>query len=429
MIAPHQPANEAERLTALNALEILDTPPEERFDRITRLVSEFFKVPIAYVAMVDANRQWLKSSCGWNVKETGRDISFCGHTILQDQTLIIPDAKKDARFADNPMVINEPYVRFYAGRPLRAFGQKVGTLCLVDHEPREVSAEELKTLDEFAAMVEHELTMLDVIHVQRELLETKEALIESRQHLAQELKEATEYTRSLLPSPLDSRIRTDWRFIPCTELGGDFFGYSWIDDDHFAVYLIDVCGHGVGAALLSVSVVNLLRSQSLPETDLRDPGTVLTKLNEMFPMEANGNKYFTAWYGVYRLSDRRLRYASGGHPPALLLNGPEADQAELHWLTTGGLVVGAMEQVQYETKEIELAAYNRLYVYSDGVYEVETPEGTMQCLPEFGARLSKWGRNQNDNDLDEVYERMRSLQCSEQFDDDFSLLRVELRDH
>ncbi len=427
MIAPHKPENESERLTALRALDILDTPPEERFDRITRLVSEFFRVPVAYVAMVDANRQWLKSSCGWNVKETGRDVSFCGHTILQDKTLIIPDAKEDVRFADNPMVTNEPHIRFYAGRPLRAMGQKVGTLCLVAHEPRDVSEEDLGMLDEFAAMVEHELTMLDVIHVQRELLNTKEALLESRKHLAHELEEATEYTRSLLPSPLDERIRTAWKFEPSTDLGGDFFGYRWIDDDHFAVYLIDVCGHGVGAALLSVSVVNLLRSQSLPATDLRDPGQVLTTLNAMFPMESNGNKYFTAWYGVYELSARRLRYSSGGHPPAFLLNGKTADQAQSHWLTTRGLAVGAMEQVQFETGDMDLAPFNRLYVFSDGAYEAETPDGKMQDLADFGARLKEWGRAQDDNDLDQVFERMRALQGTDQLDDDFSLLRVELR--
>ncbi len=426
MIAAPIPENETERLAALRALDILDTPNEERFDRITRLVTNIFEVPIAYVAMVDANRQWMKSTCGFDIKETGRDISFCGHTIMQDAALVIPDALEDPRFSDNPMVTNDPHIRFYAGHPVRAQGQKVGTLCLVDHEPREISNAKLNLLEEFAAMVEHELGLIDVIHVQRELLTTKEALIESQKHLAAELQEARDYSSSLLPPILNSRISTAWQFEPSTELGGDFFGYGWIDEDHFAVYLIDVCGHGVGAALLSVSVVNLLRSQSLPGADLRKPNEVLSRLNAMFPMEANGDKYFSAWYGVYQRSTRKLRYSSGGHPPSLLLNGPSADQAETHWLSAGSLAVGSMPDTPYTTKECELDRYNRLYVFSDGAYEIEKPEGGMLGLAEFGAMLAASAREAGDQDVHRVFERIRGLHGTTQLDDDFSLVRVAL---
>ena len=131
-----------------------------------------------------------------------------------------------------------------------------------------------------------------------------------------ELSEAAGYVRTILPQPItEGTIRTDWRFVPSTSLGGDAFGYHWVDEDHFAIYLIDVSGHGVGAALLSVSVMNVLRSQTLPGVDFKKPEQILEALNIAFPGEENNDMFFTMWYGVYKKSTRELSYASGGHPP------------------------------------------------------------------------------------------------------------------
>src|SRR4051794_6119309 len=158
MIAPSVPANEAERLAALQALNILDTPPEERFDRITRVARCLFDVPIALITLVDATRQWFKSRQGLDVCETGREVSFCAHAILADEPLVVPDAVQDARFADNPLVTGEPYGRFYAGVPLHGAGaHRLGTLCLLDRRPRELSAAELQLLHDLAAWAENEL--------------------------------------------------------------------------------------------------------------------------------------------------------------------------------------------------------------------------------------------------------------------------------
>jgi sigma-B regulation protein RsbU (phosphoserine phosphatase) len=158
-------------------------------------------------------------------------------------------------------------------------------------------------------------------------LERNEAyrkLAESEKQLADEVAQAAKYLCSLLPEPIgQGAVRVDWRFVPSMQLGGDSFGYHWLDDDHFAAYLLDVSGHGVGASLLSVSALNVLRSQSLPNTDFRDPGQVLQGLNLAFDMDLHDNKYFTIWYGVFRKSTRHLFYAGGGHPPALLR---EADE-------------------------------------------------------------------------------------------------------
>ncbi|WP_432453998.1 MULTISPECIES: sensor domain-containing diguanylate cyclase [unclassified Agarivorans] len=161
MQAPKTPDNEASRLKALCQLNVLDTQPEERFDRITRMAKRLFDVPIALVSLVDENRQWFKSCFGLDVCETGRDISFCGHAILGERTFIIGDATQDPRFADNPLVTDNPHIRFYAGHPLSATsGEKLGTLCIIDSRSRHFTDDDLQALVDLAAMVEQELAAL-----------------------------------------------------------------------------------------------------------------------------------------------------------------------------------------------------------------------------------------------------------------------------
>ena len=158
MKIPDTPQDEEARLNALRSLNVLDTPSEERFDRLTRLAKRMFDVPIALVSLVDKNRQWFKSCLGLNVSETPRDISFCGHAILGNEIFIIPDATEDERFSDNPLVLNEPYIRFYAGCPLRYLdGSMLGTLCIIDTQPRVLNREDLDALKDLAELAEHEL--------------------------------------------------------------------------------------------------------------------------------------------------------------------------------------------------------------------------------------------------------------------------------
>ncbi|MGB5330714.1 MAG: GAF domain-containing protein, partial [Gammaproteobacteria bacterium] len=136
MKTPDFPANEKERLETLRSIDILDTDPEERFDRLTRMARRVFGVSIALVSMVDENRQWFKSKAGLDACETGRDISFCGHAILGNDVFVIENALEDERFADNPLVTGPPNIRFYAGVPLRYLnGSKLGTLCIIDQQP------------------------------------------------------------------------------------------------------------------------------------------------------------------------------------------------------------------------------------------------------------------------------------------------------
>ncbi len=148
-------------LRSLHNLRILDTDPEERFNRITRLARRLFNVPIALVSLVDRDRQWFKSREGLQACETSRELSFCGHAILKEATFVVEDACKDPRFADNPLVTDEPNVRFYAGHPVHgADGQRVGTLCVIDQQPRTFSPSEIESLMELAAMVDRELSLM-----------------------------------------------------------------------------------------------------------------------------------------------------------------------------------------------------------------------------------------------------------------------------
>lgn len=159
MEEPLVPCNEAGRLAALRSLNILDTPAEERFDRLTRMAKRMFRVPIALVSIIDENRQWFKSNDDLPVTETPRNISFCGHAILGDDIFLIADALADPRFADNPLVAGAPNIRFYAGCPLRsAGGYKIGTLCIIDTRPHEFDHDDAVALRDLAAMVEDELS-------------------------------------------------------------------------------------------------------------------------------------------------------------------------------------------------------------------------------------------------------------------------------
>ncbi|MBI2590458.1 MAG: GAF domain-containing sensor histidine kinase [Candidatus Blackburnbacteria bacterium] len=157
------PVNEKDRLRTLYGLHILDTPTEERFDRITKLALDLFNVPISTVTLVDSHREWFKSCQGLPNREGKRAISFCGHAVLSEDIFIIEDATKDPRFAGNPMVTKKPFIKFYAGVSLKAAnGQKVGAFCIKDHKPRSLTAEEIDSLKSLASWAELELNVREL---------------------------------------------------------------------------------------------------------------------------------------------------------------------------------------------------------------------------------------------------------------------------
>jgi sigma-B regulation protein RsbU (phosphoserine phosphatase) len=251
--------------------------------------------------------------------------------------------------------------------------------------------------------------------VENQLAAANIELLQTQMRLSEELTEATNYIFSILPPPRDGGPRTRWILEPSTELGGDSFGYHEIDADHIAFYLLDVCGHGVGAALLSVTAINVLRSAALPMTDFRDPGAVLSALNEAFPMEKQNNMYFTIWYGVHQRSSRQLRYASAGHPPSILCK----RDGEVQTLSTPGLAIGMMPDIVYRTKFGEIMEGDRLHLVSDGTYEVETAPGEMMAFADLVEKL----RVTKEPEL--VLEWVRGLNGPGALPDDFSLLTLE----
>lgn len=382
MIAPRLPADEAERLADLHGLALLDTPPEERFDRIVRLAMAVFDVPIAYIALIDSDRQWFKAKCGLAADHTGRDESFCGHTILQDDALIVADARDDARFRDNPLVTGPPFIRFYAGHPLAGgSGGNVGTLCLADSRPRHLAEHEVALLRELAAVAEREISLVDLARLQRQLLETQTELAATQQRLRRELAEAARYVQTILPPPLDTAgVSVRHRFLACSELGGDMLGALPLDSDgeRVALYVLDVAGHGVGSSLLSATVGTTLRTGGL-SVDLGRPGAVLAGLNRAFPLDHTGDKFMTVWYSVYDASRRTLTYASAGHHPAVFLSPGAAPRL----LGGSGPLIGFFESPTYAEETVTVDPGSLLTLFSDGGFEVGDAEGRMLGYDSF----------------------------------------------
>ena len=242
----------------------------------------------------------------------------------------------------------------------------------------------------------------------------------SREAMAKDLDQAARYVQSLLPAPEQERVAVDWRFIPSASLGGDAFGYQWIDDDHFAFYVLDVSGHGVGSALLGVSVMTTLNAHTLPATDFRDPGAVLSALNEAFRTEDHGGKFFTIWYGVYQASTRMLTYAGAGHPPSLYFPDPSTAVAPCSLESTGPMP-GVLQGLTYASQQQEMAPGSRVFVYSDGVYELRDSTGRVRTQEDFVEFLT----DPDKRDLDSIRSGAEAIVAPHPFEDDVSLVQVD----
>lgn len=191
------PDDEKQRIEALTSLNILDTPPEEKFDRITKIAQIIFDVPIALVSLVDENRQWFKSCMGLSERETPRSMSFCAHAILNDDVMVIEDATKDERFSDNPLVTGPPLIKFYAGKPLRdPNNHMLGTLCIIDTVPRKLSKADARVLSDLATWVESEFSSL---RLTRQLKDNAQKLL---------LAEAELRTKNVILES-ENRMKTD----------------------------------------------------------------------------------------------------------------------------------------------------------------------------------------------------------------------------
>ncbi len=259
----------------------------------------------------------------------------------------------------------------------------------------------------------------------RDLAQSRDELLRVHNRLRQELHAAQHYVLAILPAPVVEPIAVEWLFVPSTELGGDSFGYQWIDGEHYALYLLDVCGHGVGSALLSITVANTLRSGALQNTDFRRPEEVLSSLNQAFQMENQNGLYFTIWYGVYHRPTGTLRYASAGHPPPIVVSGSREQRGEAKSLPAVGCPVGIVPDAEYERQECSLAGPARLFLFSDGAYEIMRPDGTLLEFADFEEVLTR-AVPEGASELEELLHFAQNVNGSKDLDDDFSIIKMTI---
>lgn len=255
------------------------------------------------------------------------------------------------------------------------------------------------------------------------LHQVSQDLQNQKQLLEAELTEAAEYVSTILPEPLQHpSLCIDACFIPSRQLGGDSFDYFWLDDRHLVFYLLDVSGHGLRASLPSLAVINLLRSRSLNNVDYYQPNSVLRGLNQTFQMSDRNDKYFTIWYGVYNQHERRLTYSSAGHPPAILLT--QNNQTLEKRLKTPGVPVGMFPDIKYVNASCEIAANSSLYVFSDGIYEIEQQTNSHWGLDRLIELLKKYQQTP-ERDLKRLLQYVRNWHPNFQFEDDLSILQID----
>jgi sigma-B regulation protein RsbU (phosphoserine phosphatase) len=247
--------------------------------------------------------------------------------------------------------------------------------------------------------------------------------VRTRQTLKAELESAAGYLRAILPGDLDGPARVTSRYLPARELGGDCFDYTWIDDDHLLMYLIDVSGHGLEPALLAVSLQNMLRSGSFGKETLLEPAAVLAELNRLFQMEQQSDHYFTMWYGVYAQPTRTLRFVSAGTPPAYAFNSTPGSGLTATELTTNGIPVGIFEDADFVVASYTVPQGCQMLLYSDGASEQMLAGGEQLSLKDFKKLTTRLAESP-DWSLDELVEDLRDLTPASLFEDDCSLIRV-----
>jgi len=259
-----------------------------------------------------------------------------------------------------------------------------------------------------------------IIELEQHLELRNRELAAAHASMKSDLAAAVDYVMSLIPDPDLDPITFDWRYIPSSDLGGDTFGYHRIDSNRVALYLVDVTGHGLDSALLSVSIINVLRLGSLPDTDFRDPSAVLYALNERFQGLEQGGKLFTIWYGVIDFERSTLSWAGGGHPDAILL---QSDTEQPILLPSTGMMMGVLRGQRFSTRECTLAPSARIFIYSDGVYEVTQTNGKVWTQGELVDYIDSI-RAHEPQLMDNVLRHVRKLRGSSVLQDDFTIVEA-----
>jgi predicted ATPase/energy-coupling factor transporter ATP-binding protein EcfA2 len=248
------------------------------------------------------------------------------------------------------------------------------------------------------------------------------ALLETltTERMRAEFAAGIKYVRDCIPAPMEGLVSVDWRYVPASTLGGDTIGYYWVDHDHLVFYLIDVTGHGLDSALLSVSIANVIRSGALSGADMRRPDQVLAQLNDAFRGQQHGNKYFTIWYGVYHSATRRLTWAGGGHPPSIVLVRGEPNPLIL---SSEGLMMGVLPGQEFPTQSCQIPVEARLLIFSDGAFEIFREGRAVWNLADCIAHLAVLAKGEGSL-MDQLLQHVQRLRGSPHLEDDFSIIEA-----
>ena len=348
-----------------------------------------------------------------SINNYSEKINFLNKVLLQGHSIIDNNlAIKDNRNRQNYAYLIDFQTVF--AFPLIHGKEKLGVIILFSQKVKQA-----QSILHIAANISNQISQFIKRKQAEEELKHQHIILQS------ELNQASKYVRSLLPSPLTDKVEIKQHFLPCIQLGGDIFDYYWLDENNLVIYLLDVAGHGVRPALLSVSIHNMLRSQSLYNTNFYEPWTVLTELNRVFQMDEKGNDYFTMWYGVYSLKSRELAYACAAHPPAILLTS-NSSTVKAKKLSTENIAIGMLPQFDFEQKFVRVEPDSTLYIFSDGVYEIPQADGKIWGFDAFVDTVSQYHQNRNTS-LEQVVNHVRQINGNHTLDDDFSLIQLTFK--
>ncbi len=365
----------------------------------------------------------------WKGSRFPLETCVSGWAMLNRDSAVIPDIYRDARMPHE--AYRPTFVKSLVMVPIRKLDPigAIGNYWAYARQPSEQEVSLLQALADATSIAMENVQVYSEleqrVHDRTVALEqandalehANEEIRQKTDHLTAGLDSASAYVSSILPGELEGPVRVSSRYLPSQQLAGDSFDYRWIDDDHLIAYLIDVSGHGIAPALLSVSVHNLLRSGSLSLRTLLAPDQVLGELNELFQMEKHDGNYLTMWFGVYEVSSRTLRYASAGAPPAIAV-GPDATSIEL---STGGKPLGMFDDARYTSRSYTVPPGCRILLYSDGAYEDARVDGRPLSLTDFKDLFTRL----RESSLDDLVETLLGLTPSGTFTDDCSLVRLE----
>ncbi|MFN0306184.1 MAG: PP2C family protein-serine/threonine phosphatase [Burkholderiales bacterium] len=378
---------------------------------------------------------WLQLNAGHAVALTGGDLDEHGIgpvTLGQPALPQLAFLEGLLPIAESPFVL--PAMELSAGRTIDLHLLTLGDdtwIVLIDAKARtdaarrvQQKAYDMTLLSEREANLNRQLAAANqsLREAHAALNASREALLATNQRLARELAEAARYVQSILPEPQATPVAVDWRFIPSTELGGDAFGYHWIDAEHFAFFILDVSGHGVGAALHAATVTNALRSETLRAVDFTRPADVLTRLNEAYPMARHDDLFFSIWYGVLDHSRGVLEYANAGHPPGILIASDPGGSTTVEQLGVRGPPIGITATVTYRSAEVRVRQASRLFLVSDGAFELERPDGSLLGFEALVRLLAEHVAAGTD-ELDRVVALAHALRGVGPLEDDLSIMR------